>query len=224
MEETKNNITSRLCPSYANGIKKVQIGCGPHNILTDWWNVDIRPFPGIDRVMDVTQPWPFNDLEYVYGEHFLEHLSLEGAVDFLNNAWNSLKPGGMIRLSTPSLEWVLSTHFTLSEPNAEKRISSTFAINRAFHGWGHQFLYSKEFLTSLLENLGWSSIKYCEYGKSEQPALTGLERHGKVSFFNGYPSVWIVEALRDNTRNESGIVPYTNFLEKSYITYVRAGH
>ena len=34
--------------------------------------------------MDVTKPWPFNGLEYVYGEHFLEHLSLEGAIAFLD--------------------------------------------------------------------------------------------------------------------------------------------
>ena len=74
----------RLSPQNHNGIKKVQVGCGPHNIMADWWNVDIRPFPGIDQVMDVTKPWPFNGLEYVYGEHFLEHLSLEGAIAFLD--------------------------------------------------------------------------------------------------------------------------------------------
>ena len=54
--------------------------------------------------MDVTKPWPFNGLEYVYGEHFLEHLSLEGAIAFLNNVWKSLKPGGVILLSTRSVE------------------------------------------------------------------------------------------------------------------------
>jgi predicted SAM-dependent methyltransferase len=216
--------SSRLGPSYANGIKKVQVGCGPHNILPDWWNIDIRAFPGIDMVMDVTQPWPFNDLEYIYGEHFLEHLSLEGAVAFLDRAWHSLKPGGILRLSTPSLEWVLLTHFILTESNEEKRIASTFAINRAFHGWGHQFLYSKEFLTSLLEKVGWQKVKYCEYGKSEHLVLTNIERHGRVSFAHGYPSVWIVEALRGDTRNQSDLVAYTNFIEESYIKYVKAGH
>ncbi|MEI2418965.1 hypothetical protein V6O07_01725, partial [Arthrospira platensis SPKY2] len=77
----------------------------------------------------------------------------------------------MIRLSTPSVEWVLSTHFNLSETQPEKRVNSTFAINRAFHGWGHQFLYSKEFLTALLENIGYENVTYCEYSKSKYPAL-----------------------------------------------------
>ncbi|NEP88195.1 MAG: hypothetical protein F6K18_15910 [Okeania sp. SIO2C2] len=220
---TKNNI-SRNNPNHPNGIKKVQVGCGPHNIMADWWNVDIRPFPGIDQVMDVTKPWPFNGLEYVYGEHFLEHLSLEGAIAFLNNVWKSLKPGGVIRLSTPSLEWVLSTHFNLSETNPQKRIDSTFSMNRAFHGWGHQFLYSKDFLQSLLNNLGWQKVIFCEYGKSEHSSLKSIERHGKYRVDNGYPNIWIVEGTRGEGRSESSILSYQKLLDKSYVSYVRSGH
>ncbi|NET42669.1 hypothetical protein [Okeania sp. SIO2B3] len=220
---TKNNI-SRNNPNHPNGIKKVQVGCGPHNIMADWWNVDIRPFPGIDQVMDVTKPWPFNSLEYVYGEHFLEHLSLEGAIAFLNNVWKSLKPGGVIRLSTPSLEWVLSTHFNLSETNPQKRIDSTFSMNRAFHGWGHQFIYSKDFLQSLLNNLGWEKVVFCEYGKSEHSSLIGIERHGKYRVDYGYPNVWIVEGTRGDGRSESSVLSYQKLLDKSYVSYVRSGH
>ena len=224
MQLTDKSQPKRLGPDRPNGIKQVQVGCGPQNLLSDWWNVDIRPFPGIDCVMDVTKPWPFDGLNYVYGEHFLEHLSLEGAVSFLNNAWKSLKPGGVIRLSTPSLEWVLSTHFNLSETNPQIRIDSTFSMNRAFHGWGHQFLYSKDFLQSILEQLGWQGVKFCEYGKSDHPALRGIERHGGYSVANGYPNVWIVEASRGNTRNEPQVSSYKKLLEKSYINYVKSGH
>jgi len=224
MSITKKPLSRRLSPDAPGGIKKVQVGCGPHNILPDWWNVDIRWFPGIDLVMDVTHPWSFTQLEYVYGEHFLEHLSLEGTVAFLDHAWNSLKPSGIIRLSTPALEYVLSTHFNLSEANAEKRISSTLAMNRAFHGWGHQFLYSQEFLTSLLENFGYQKITYCDYGKSEYPDLIGLERHGGYNVVNGYPSVWIVEAQPGTTRPDAAKLSYASYLEESYLKYLRSGH
>lgn len=224
MEPPKTQSQSRKGPNDINGIKKLQVGCGPQNLMSDWWNVDIRAFPGIDQVMDVTKPWPFDALEYVYGEHFLEHLRLEGAIAFLNNAWKSLKPGGVIRLSTPSLEWVLSTHFNLSETNPEARINYTFSINRAFHGWGHQFLYSKEFLTSLLQNLGWEKIEFCEYGKSKHPSLNGIEKHGGYQVANGYPNVWIVEGIRGNSRSESSVLSYQKSLDKSYVSYVRSGH
>ncbi|MGJ3253781.1 MAG: class I SAM-dependent methyltransferase [Elainellaceae cyanobacterium] len=205
-------------------IKKVQVGCGPHNILPGWWNVDIRSFPGIDHVMDVTQPWSFHDLDYVYGEHFLEHLNVAGAIAFLNHAWHSLRSGGVLRLSTPSLEWVLSTHFSLTEANPDRRISSTFQINRAFHGWGHQFLYSKELLTSLLDHVGYHAITYCEYGSSAHSALSGLERHGGYSSANGYPSVWIVEASKRGDRSDAKFATYQRFVNENFLKYLEAGH
>ncbi|MDY6939450.1 MAG: hypothetical protein SWY16_17500 [Cyanobacteriota bacterium] len=203
-------------------IKKVQIGCGPKNILPDWWNVDIRHFPGIDRVMDVTQPWPFTEIEYIYGEHFLEHLTLEGAVNFLRHAWHSSSDRVVLRLSTPALEWVLSTHMHLEEPNPKIRRAQTFAMNRAFHGWGHQFLYSQAVLTELLENLGWTNLRYCQYGASQHPALKNLERHGKYRLDNGYPSVWIVEATK--TRIFPDISQYVEGLKTEYINTANAEH
>lgn len=84
MEPPKTQSQIRKGPNDFNGLKKLQVGCGPQNLMSDWWNVDIRAFPGIDQVMDVTKPWPFDGVEYVYGEHFLEHLRLEGAIAFLN--------------------------------------------------------------------------------------------------------------------------------------------
>jgi hypothetical protein len=51
-------MARRLGPNTPLGIRKVHVGCGPHAILPDWWNVDIRSFLGIDEVIDATAPWP----------------------------------------------------------------------------------------------------------------------------------------------------------------------
>ena len=213
----------RFSPEHPLGIKKVQVGCGPKNILPSWWNVDIRNFTGIDQVMDVTKPWQWDAvLDFVYGEHFLEHLKLEDSIKFLKNAAKALKPQGKIRLSTPSLEWILATHFDLNQDNSEKRISQTFAINRAFHGWGHQFLYSRSFLQSIVEAVGFKDAKFCNYGESSEDALCGMERHGGYNFTAGYPSVWILEA----TLAQPAILDL-KFLEEcnaNYTQYVNAGH
>lgn len=213
--------SDRRGPDQPDGIRRLHVGCGPKNILADWWNVDIHPFPGIDQILDVTRPWPFTGLEYVYSEHFLEHLRLEESIAFLNHVWLNLKEGGKIRLSTPSLEWVLSTHFNLSEATSQKQVKSTLVINRAFHGWGHQFLYSKVLLGSLLTNFGWRDVKYFAYGKSDDPVLVNLESHGNYSIYNGYPSVWIVEAARGNTRSTSDEEAYIEFLKEHYVKYVQ---
>lgn len=184
-------------------INRVQVGCGPHNLLEDWWNVDIRGFPGIDAVMDATAPWPYLGLDYVFGEHFLEHLPLAGGLKFLEHAGNSLKPDGILRLSTPNLKYVLYNHALLGEQPPEEVVDNTLLINRGFHGWGHRFLYTREVLEHMLAGMGFRQVSFFSYGESETPALRNLERHGKYRVRGGYPSVIVAEA----TRGEAQIRP-----------------
>jgi predicted SAM-dependent methyltransferase len=189
-------INERLPPEEERGLRKVQIGVGPKNARPDWWNVDIRSFDGVDEVMDAVQQWRWkNILDFVYAEHFLEHLRVDEAIHFFVNAGNALRPGGTIRLSTPSLEWVLISHFTFAPPGARAR-EEAFAINRAFYGWGHRFLYSRDMLRWILAELGFSSCTFHDYGQSETPELKDLELHGGWSHYGGFPSVWIMEARR----------------------------
>lgn len=203
--------------------QKIHVGCGPHAIMQGWWNVDIRSFPGIDEAFDATQPWPYSDARYVYAEHFLEHLGLDQALQFLTHAGNSLVRGGVIRLSTPNLEWVLHTHFEPGDVPFEKRLADTLRTNRAFHGWGHRFLYSRQVLAHLLESLGFLEITFCEYGASRHAELANIEKHGKYSIVGGFPSVIIVEARRGN---DTIAVPdeLQHYLKENYLRYVASGH
>jgi predicted SAM-dependent methyltransferase len=214
----------RKPPEHPDGLRSVQVGCGPMHLRSNWWNTDLRPFKGIDETLDVTEPWRWSGiLDYVYGEHFLEHLSMDQAIAFLTNAGQALRPGGRIRLSTPSLEWVLSTHFRLGSQDPEETIADTFRMNRAFHGWGHRFLYSRATLTWLLEQHGYRDIGCYDYGASEDPNLANLELHGGFSVANGYPSVWIVEAAKGD--GAIGIGPDAKQrIEQDFSRYVRSGH
>ena len=203
-------------------VRRLHVGCGPHHRPPGWWNVDIRWFPGVDQVLDVTRPWPFRDLEAVFAEHFLEHLDPDEAVRFLCHARRALAEGGQIRLSTPSLEWVMATHFDLNESDRQRRVAATMGTNRAFHGWGHRFLWSKEMLVELLTRLGWSDLRFHHYGESDRPHLAGLEGHGKFTVEAGYPSVWIVEATSDGPAPDPA--PVLDWLEAAYLRFVRSGH
>lgn len=210
-----------LIPSR-RAVRQLHVGCGPSHRPPGWWNIDVRWFPGVDEVMDATRPWPHHDLQAVFAEHFLEHLELDSAVDFLCHARAALVPGGVIRLSTPSLEWVMATHFDLDESDPGRRSSATFVANRAFHGWGHRFLWSKDLLVELLGRLGWEDLRFHAYGESDRPELAGLEGHGKYTVQKGYPSVWIVEATSAGLPPDREAVD--TWLESEYLRYVRAGH
>lgn len=218
------NVHGRLPPEMPWGIRNLQVGCGPKHLRADWWNTDLRMFPGIDEALDATRPWRWSDLlEHVYAEHFLEHLDLEGAVGFLLSAGRALRVGGHIRLSTPGLEWVMSTHFRFHDPTSHEQVLDTLKTNRAFHGWGHQFLYSRGMLAWLLTELGYEDIRFHAYGESDRPVFRNIELHGGFSVANGYPSVWIVEASRGSReiRPNPGMVA---LMEQEFVRYVRSGH
>lgn len=210
-------------PILRDEVRRVQVGCGPHHHRAGWWNTDLRPFAGIDEAMDACAPWPWHEqLDYVYAEHFLEHLTFENAMSFLLEAGRALRVGGRIRLTTPSLEWVIKTHVVFG-PDGAMPVYDTLRLNRAFHGWGHAFLYSAPMLRTTFEKIGYVDVTFCDYGRSDDPALCDLELHGDFSVDHGYPSVWIVEA----TKPESGIAidgVFHAFVDDALGQYLRGGH
>lgn len=210
----------RRGPGFPGGVNRLHVGCGPHNLMADWWNVDIRTFPGIDQRADVTKPWPWRDLDYVYGEHFLEHLALDEAIRFLTQAAGGLRPGGRVRLSTPGLEWVWRTHLDLSGPDSEM-VSMTYRANRAFYGWGHRFLYSRPMLEHILRGAGFTDLSFHRFGESDDSQLRGLEQHGSFEVVDSWPSVWIVEGVPGGTPSSEALLAEA---EHELERHRRSGH
>ncbi|MDP8219086.1 MAG: hypothetical protein P9M03_10210 [Candidatus Theseobacter exili] len=208
---------------YRN-IDRVNVGSGPDCLMPGKWsNVDIRDFPGVDFVMDVTKKWPFKNLAYIYGEHFIEHLMIDQALQFLKCAGKSLRAKGKIRLSTPNLSWVIASHFNLNSNSSEETVNDTLRTNRAFHGWGHHFLWSEQMLRFVLESMHFIDVEFFSYGISNDPELKNLERHSGYCHFMGFPSVLIVEASRGN--DEIRIEPAMNkMLFEEYSRHVLSGH
>src|SRR6516225_755630 len=102
--------------------KRLNIGCGQQSI-PGWINIDNQGLPGVDQVLDVRKGLPFSGVAAIYAEHFLEHLSLDEGLAFLRECRRVLADDGTVRLSTPSLEWVLTTHYRWQDVTPENRLS-----------------------------------------------------------------------------------------------------
>ncbi|HYM60230.1 MAG TPA: hypothetical protein VEZ11_04990 [Thermoanaerobaculia bacterium] len=173
---------------------RLHIGAGPI-ALEGWTNVDVAAWPGVDVVHDVRQPWPFADVELIFAEHFIEHLSLAEGLAFLRACRTALLEDGVLRLSTPNLDWVWLTHYkTPGEMTEEEQLIGCLEMNRAFHGWGHRFLYNDRTLTLALRSAGFAEVAQRSYGESPIGALRGQERHERHRDLPGAPSVVILEA------------------------------
>jgi|SRR5450830_549067 predicted SAM-dependent methyltransferase len=85
---------------------RLHVGCGTV-ILPGWINVDREPGKGVDHILGIRRSLPFANLSRIFAEHFLEHLTEEEGAGFLRDCFRALSNGGRIRLSTPSLDWVV---------------------------------------------------------------------------------------------------------------------
>ena len=115
---------------------KIHYGCGS-NYMTGWLNVDLGApvFAPADQSylrVDLTYRHPFLDEAFSFGfcEDFLEHLTQAQSLTFLTEAFRTLRKGGVLRLSFPSLEGVLKKHYTGEFEAA--RVATT----EAYDMWG----------------------------------------------------------------------------------------
>ena len=95
---------------------KLDLGCGP-NKREGFLGVDCRDFKGVDQVVDLAEldptgrehgiiayknwPWDNDSVEEVYTSHFVEHLTSEQRIHFVNELYRVLIPGGKCLLITP---------------------------------------------------------------------------------------------------------------------------
>lgn len=91
------------------------LGCGL-NRLAGFTHVDVRRTDGVDVVWDLNQrPWPWEDntARFIMAEDVVEHLSIS-LIDFCDEAWRVIKPGGELFVRTPhhkgDSSWIDPTH------------------------------------------------------------------------------------------------------------------
>lgn len=183
-------------------IKALHIGCGT-NILKGWLNTDIKVH-GHVLYLNASGPFPLeNDtLDYIFSEHMFEHLSYENGKTMLRECYRTLKPGGILRLTMPTLDFLIKLY---NEPDDElhqqyarwslqqfapqmyedftsrnAKLPMALVVNNFMRFWGHQMIYNFSLFHDMLEQAGFTNIKECQTGLSEHPYLQGLEHHGDV--------------------------------------------
>jgi predicted SAM-dependent methyltransferase len=192
-------------PLRTRAAERLHIGCGPQ-VLPGWFNVDLEAHPGVDLVHDVRDGLPFRGTRYVFAEHFLEHLTYDEGVRFLKECRQALADGGVLRLSTPNLDWVVSTQYNAATfASEEQRLQACFGLNKAFRGWGHQFLYNATTLAATVRAAGFEHVRFFRYGESDDPVLASLERHETLPDAPDLPHVIIVEASGRRATSLDGV-------------------
>lgn len=186
-----------IIATYLGGhaIRKLHVGCGDH-ILPGWLNADLFPRSASVLHLDSTEPFPFDDgaFDYIFSEHMIEHIPYTQGLEMLRECHRVLRTNGSIRISTPSLAFLIDLYranksdlqadyirwatdqFVRSAPGSHP----TFVINNFVRDWGHQFIYDEEILSASLKKAGFTSVARCELNKSGEEVLRNLENEQRM--------------------------------------------
>lgn len=194
-----------------NEIKKLHLGCGDI-ILESWLNVDISEHDDV-MILDLRNPIPFEDstFDYIFSEHFLEHLEYDEGMRLLKECFRILKPRGKIRTATPDMEFLFNLYKNRKNEKLKKYTTTfldaclpelnthnpVFLINLFFRDWGHRFIYDLNTLSDSLKKAGFERITRYKAKKSKDINLRGIEKREKYVGEENYKlDTLIVEASK----------------------------
>lgn len=168
---------------------KLNLGCGP-TIVPGWINLDFEPRPGA-HFWDGTRGIPSepDSISLIYLEHFIEHLSLEEGLALLRDCVRVLRPGGIMRLSTPDLRVLMQAYdsgtvdYWLDVGWLPR--TACDLVNEGMRSWGHKYVFDRERLVELLLQAGFSKAEPAPWRRSAVAELCGRESrpfHGELIF------------------------------------------
>lgn len=194
-------------------VRKLQLGAAEH-LRAGWLNTDLHDYGrGEDLVyLDARKHFPLPDasFDFLFSEHMIEHLTYAEGQRCLGECLRVLRPGGRIRIATPSLERLARLYDV--EPTELQRRYVRWAVdtlmpesdvylpglvvNNLFGSWGHRFIYDAQTLHHALSTAGFVDVEECPVGESSNPELAGLEQHlAEVPELNAYET-FVLEARR----------------------------
>lgn len=179
---------------------KINIGCG-RELKRGWinadntkkkktleWHPSQRALGFIIELFDATERWPYDDnvFDYVLSEHMIEHVPEKKGLFLLQEAYRTLKPGGVIRIACPERERFeklrgqdshsyVKEYFKIIFKRTPKKGAANNVVDRTLNAQGHVWVPTTNQLINQIKKAGFKNVKEVEYGVSEHKELNGIE-------------------------------------------------
>jgi predicted SAM-dependent methyltransferase len=181
-------------------MKKLNLGCGDHPLDSSWINTDIFCIDPRVRYLDVRERFPFDDnsIDRIFTEHMIEHLTGVEGQRCIKECFRVLAPGGRIRISFPSLDFLIALatepmkkehwkygHWAGKEFNLPWELSSieitaNMAVNNFFYNFGHRFMWTGQAMIDNLAGFGFEGICECRIKESSDSEFQNLENDSRM--------------------------------------------
>jgi len=187
-------------PETSDSLVKLNLGCFQDMFYHGWINIDIINLEQFAKSQgylfqpaDVTKGLGYADggCDIIFSSHLLEHLTREEGKNFLKECYRVLKPGGIIRISTPnamtlSIEYINDGIWQNKYINVgvEKAEDSAEAYHNLLMA-GHKTLYDEPSLRGMLERAGFVNIEKASPFNSRSDAI-------RCQTINNHPDISII--------------------------------
>ena len=174
---------------------KLHVGSGPVS-LEGWLNSDL--IAG-DVYLDLERrlPLPSETFAFAFGEHVIEHIAEPAVPTLLAELRRVLRPGGVLRLTTPDLAKLIALYEDRNPEISRERYAAWLGtqtgkdesqpaqlLNDYMRLWGHRHIFDEPELAEHLRRAGFARVERREPLESPHPALRDLERHGGEPWVN----------------------------------------
>jgi predicted SAM-dependent methyltransferase len=167
----------------------LQVGSGVTR-LPGWLNSDLLQG---EIHLDLSRPLPLPDatFAYVFSEHVIEHISERQGVQLLGELYRILRPGGVVRITTPELPKIIAIYEDrnpvitreayarfLDDMTGRRHERGCQIFNDYMHLWGHLYVYDEADLTAKMQQAGFDGVVRMAPGQSTHAMLKNVEHHG----------------------------------------------
>ena len=155
---------------------KLHLGSG-HKLKEGYLNIDM-----VDIVdprflkWDLRQGFPshINNVEFIYSEHFWEHLTHEEGCKLMSECFNIMKAGAKIKIVVPCFKILANAyvnnnlqHFAPISFYSPKNRMMEYVINSLYQWGEHKCHYDAKHLIDTLTDHGFKNAKEVEFDPSQ---------------------------------------------------------
>jgi predicted SAM-dependent methyltransferase len=156
---------------------KLNFGCGG-NILEGWENHDS------DVDISGPLPYPGGQVNFIFAEHCVEHLTPQEALSFLTECKRILKPEGKVRIIVPCIDRVYEKANPEYLAFTEKSGWSNGTISSAMRGLinfhGHKSVWTKDVLRCMFLSAGFYVVSTHSHDSTNTREFENTSGHWKV--------------------------------------------
>ena len=173
----------------SDGLVKLNLGSFLNMFHFGWRNIDIENVSNFAKQngylfdsADLSKPdylnsYPKNSVDCIYTSHMLEHFDRDAGKRILQQSFDILRDGGVIRICVPDAQQICDKYLdsTISDYGkfnigVEKSPDDAQSLYEMLLS-GHKTVYDYESLLRILKHIGFAKVRTMEQGKSMHMAI-----------------------------------------------------